>query len=127
MSAWRRSAGIAGRAGGVREEVEVAFARREREHPCVAQGACVRRERQIVLYAAKPGIEGEQQGAEPLKVRGVGGVADVEIAREARAGLDHHGNAADDHEVDLGPHERSDQCGWSEVRPARHGASRRRM
>ena len=94
--------GISGRAGWIREEVEISISRREREHLCASQSACVGRERHIVLDGAESRIECEQQGAKPFEVRGVGGVTDVEIACEARAGLEHDGNATDDHEIDPG-------------------------
>ncbi len=79
-------------------------------------------ERDILINLAKPGVERHQQTAEPFEVGGVHGVADVEVASEARTRLKHYRDATDDDEVDFGSGERAEQAGGPEVRQARHGA-----
>ena len=65
-------------------------------------------------------LQPHEKRTERPDIARVGGVADVEIPREARTGLDDHGHAADDDEVDARVAEGGDETRGAEVTPARH-------
>lgn len=119
VSAQRR---VARRARRIDEQVELALTGRQRQHPRLAQGSGIRNEWQVGVDSTELRIDRYQRGAKSLEISGVRRVADVDVAREARAGLHDNRDAADHDEVDVGARQRGEERGRSKLRPVGHGS-----
>ncbi len=105
---------------GLGEQVDGAERRRQRQHTRATDRASVRDERHVVRDASQPRVEVHQDRSEPIEVRDVGRIGDVEILRERDGAVDDRGDAADDYEVDLAFDESREQLAGAELRQLLH-------
>ena len=89
--------------GRIVRRVDVAFGRCEGEHLRAFERPPVRHEREVLVDAAEPRAQLDQERSEAVEVLGIGRVADVQILREARAALHDDGDTADHDKVPRRP------------------------